>query len=124
MPRALARIDDRRGVPTIALSVAAALTLVVAVWAARRDDGLSTLVSIVDVGALTAFTLLHASVIGYFVVQKRAAFTLAFIVVPIIGALITVWVLIAASALAQIIGMTWCVIGAGAVLASRRAVAR
>jgi amino acid transporter len=124
LPRALARIDDRRGVPTIALGVAAALALVVAVWAARRDDGLSILVSIVDVGALAAFTLLHASVIGYFVVQKRAAFTVTFIVVPIIGALITVWVLIAASALAQIVGIAWCVIGTVAVLASRRIAAR
>ena len=124
LPRALARIDDRRGVPTIALSVAAALTLVVAVWAARRDDGLSVLVSIVDVGALAAFTLLHASVIGYFVVQKRAAFTVTFIVVPIIGALITVWVLIAASALAQIVGIAWCAIGTVALLASRRSAAR
>ncbi len=124
LPRALARIDARRGVPTTALTVAAALTLVVAVWAAQRDDGLSILVSIVDVGALTAFTLLHASVIGYFVVQKRAAFRFTYIIVPLIGAVITVWVLIEASLLAQIVGATWCIVGTVALFASRRAPAR
>jgi hypothetical protein len=35
-----------------------------------------------------------------------------------------VWVLIAASALAQIVGIAWCVIGTVAVLASRRIAAR
>lgn len=120
LPGALARIDERRGVPTTALTIAAALTLAVAVWAAQRDDGLSILVSIVDVGALTAFTLLHASVIGYFVAQKRAAFTVTYIVVPLIGAVITVWVLIEASLLARMVGMAWCFIGAVALFASRR----
>src|SRR5213076_3176479 len=73
LPRALATIDRRRGVPRAALLSAGALTLVVAVWAARRDDGLDMLVSIVDVGALAAFTLLHASVVGYFLVMRKGA---------------------------------------------------
>ncbi len=124
LPRALARIDERRGVPATALAVAAALTLVVAVWAARRDDGLSVLVSIVDVGALTAFTLLHASVIGYFVVRRHAAVSATYVIVPVIGALITVWVLVAASTLAQSVGIAWCALGTVALLASRRAAAR
>lgn len=124
LPRALSRIDAQRGVPTVALSVIATLTFVVAVWAARRDDGLSVLVSIVDVGALTAFTLLHASVIGYFVVQKRAAFTITYVVVPIVGALVTAWVLLEASVLAQIVGGVWCVIGVVALVATRRPAGR
>ena len=86
---------------------AALLTLAVAVWAARRDDGLSVLVSIVDVGALTAFTLLHASVVGYFVVRRRATSSMAHVVIPVIGAAVTLWVLVEASALAQVIGAVW-----------------
>ena len=52
LPRALATIDRRRGVPRAALLSAGALTLVVAVWAARRDDGLDMLVSIASAVAL------------------------------------------------------------------------
>lgn len=68
LPKALARTDS--GVPRVALLCAAAVTLVAAVWAARRDDGLDHLVSVVDIGALTAFVLLHASVVGWFVVRR------------------------------------------------------
>lgn len=69
LPRALSRTDA--GVPRVALLCSAVITLVAAGWAARRDDGLDRLVSVVDIGALTAFTLLHASVVGYFAVRRR-----------------------------------------------------
>ncbi|WP_449489218.1 APC family permease, partial [Streptomyces lavendulae] len=68
LPGVLARTSG--GTPRAALLVAATVTLVAAVWAARRDDGLDHLVSVVDIGALTAFTLLHASVVGWFVVRR------------------------------------------------------
>ncbi len=73
LPSALAQVDPVRGVPLVALLTASALTLIVAVWAARRSDGLDVLVSIVDVGALAAFTLLHASVMGYFTWHEARA---------------------------------------------------
>ena len=43
LPRALSRTDA--GVPRVALLCAAVVTLVAAVWAARRDDGMDHLVS-------------------------------------------------------------------------------
>jgi amino acid transporter len=107
LPKALATVDRRHGVPRPALLTAAALTLVVSVWAARRDDGLDVLVSIVDVGALAAFTLLHASVIGYFVMRRKGAARLAHRVIPVLGAAVTISVLAAASAPAQIVGAVW-----------------
>ena len=116
LPGALAAIDRRRGVPRAALLTAAAVTLAVAVWAARRDDGLDVLVSIVDVGALAAFTLLHASVVGYFVIRRRAEARAAHRVVPIAGAAITAAVLAAASAAAQIAALAWLAAGVVTVL--------
>jgi amino acid transporter len=117
LPRRLAQVDARRGVPRRALGTAAALTLVVSVWAARRADGLEVLVSIVDVGALAAFTLLHASVIGYFVRAGRQPARLAHRVVPLVGGLVTMWVIAEASPLAQAIGAMWAVAGLGVYLA-------
>ena len=72
--------------PATALATTGALTLAVAVWAARRADGLPLLVSIVDVGALAAFTMLHASVVGYFVVGRHHERRLWHVLVPLTGA--------------------------------------
>jgi amino acid transporter len=118
LPKALATVDPLHGVPRVSLLTAAALTLVVSVWAARRDDGLDVLVSIVDVGALAAFTLLHASVVGYFVVRRNGAARMAHRVVPVLGAAVTIWVVVGASAPAKFVGLIW--LAAGVIVLSSR----
>lgn len=126
LPSALARVDDARGVPSTALSLAAALTLIVSAWAARRDDGLDVLVSIVDLGALSAFALLHAAVVGYFVSKKRAPGGLAHVLVPAAGVLTIVWVIAETSVLARTVAAVWLLAGlvALAVSSGRRATAQ
>jgi len=114
--RALATVDERHGVPRVSLLTAAALTLVVSVWAARRDDGLDVLVSIVDVGALAAFTMLHASVFGYFAIRRPRAARTAHRVIPVLGATVTIGVLVAASPLAKIVGLAWLAVGVAVLL--------
>ena len=116
LPPILARVDPRHGVPRMALATAASLTAAVSVWAARRPDGLDLLVSIVDVGALAAFTLLQLSVVGYFVVRRKAPMRLAHAVVPVLGTVVTVWVIVEASALAQAVGAVWALGGLALVL--------
>ena len=111
LPSSLARVDARHGVPHTALGVAALLTAAISVWAARRSDGLEVLVSIVDIGALAAFTLLHASVVGYFAVGRRASARAAHIAIPVLGALVTLWVIAEASRLALTVGALWAVAG-------------
>lgn len=111
LPGALAEVDAVRGVPRTALLVTAGLTLVVSVWAARRADGLGLLVSIVDVGALAAFLLLHASVVGYFAVRRRAAGRPSHWGVPVAGAAVILWVLVEASGVAQVVGIVWLAAG-------------
>ncbi|MGW7059112.1 APC family permease [Streptomyces sp. NPDC054904] len=119
LPRVLARTSD--GTPRAALLVAATVTLVAAVWAARRDDGLDHLVSVVDVGALVAFTLLHASVVGWFVVRRADGPPnwWKHLVVPVLGALVTVAVIVKASWEAQVVGAVWLVVGLGVLVAQR-----
>jgi amino acid transporter len=120
LPLVLARVDARHGVPRASLITAATLTLFVSVWAARRADGLDLLVSIVDVGALAAFTLLHASVMGFFVVRGRGAARTAHYVLPVLGAVVTLWVIAEASALAQTIGALWTLGGLIVITTQRR----
>ncbi|MFI8259515.1 APC family permease [Streptomyces sp. NPDC085665] len=111
LPGALARTSD--GTPRPALLVAATITLVAAVWAARRDDGLDQLVSVVDVGALVAFTLLHASVVGWFVVRRGAGRPnwWKHLVMPVLGAAVTIAVIVEAAWTAQLVGAVWLAAG-------------
>ncbi|WP_106974964.1 APC family permease [Streptomyces katrae] len=119
LPGALARTSD--GTPRPALLVAATITLIAAVWAARRDDGLDQLVSVVDVGALVAFTLLHASVVGWFVVRRGAGAPnwWRHLVVPVLGAAVTVAVIVEAAWTAQVVGAVWLAVGLGVLFVQR-----
>ncbi|MFI0784525.1 APC family permease [Streptomyces lydicus] len=113
LPGAMAQVDEGSGVPRRALLGAAAVTLVAAVWAARREDGLDQLSSVVNVGALTAFALLHASVIGWFGIRAGAGAPgpLRHVVVPLLGLAVVVAVIVAASPTAQVVGGIWLVVG-------------
>ncbi|MFD9289075.1 APC family permease [Streptomyces sp. NPDC060030] len=113
LPSFLSRVDGGSGVPRVAIACAAAVTLVAAVWAARRDDGLDHLVSVVNVGALTAFVLLHASVVGWFAVRRMEGPPSGWrhVVVPVVGAGVLVAVILEATATAQLVGVCWLGIG-------------
>ncbi|MET9432247.1 APC family permease [Streptomyces sp. NPDC003036] len=120
LPRVLARTDG--GVPRVALGVAAVVTLVAAVWAARRDEGMDHLVSVVSIGALTAFVLLHASVVGWFAVRRggtgqrgggtgRPPHWLKHVVLPVVGGAILVAVIAEAATSALVVGSLWLAVG-------------
>ncbi|MEV0370403.1 APC family permease [Streptomyces sp. NPDC050636] len=123
LPGAMSKVDAGSGVPRRALLGAALVTLVAAVWAARRDDGLDQLSSIVNVGALTAFGLLHASVIGWFRIRGHAESPnlLAHVIVPLLGLAVVVAVIVAASPTAQVIGAVWLVVGLAVLALQYRA---
>ncbi|MFG2294829.1 APC family permease [Streptomyces sp. NPDC048603] len=119
LPRALARTSG--GTPRAALLVAAVITLAAAVWAARRDDGLDHLVSVVDIGALVAFTLLHASVVGWFWVKRGDGPPSRWkhLLVPVLGAAVTVAVIAEASRAAQVVGAVWLAVGLAVLVVQR-----
>lgn len=121
LPRVLAKVDPASGVPRVALGVAAAVTMTAAVWASRRDDGLDHLVSVVDVGALTAFVLLHVSVVSWFAVRRMAGPPVWWrhVLLPVLGAAVAVAVIVEASGAAQFLGAVWLVVGLIVVAAQR-----
>jgi amino acid transporter len=123
LPRAMSKVDERTGVPAVGVLVAAVFNVVIAIWAARQPDGLDTLVSVVSVGALCAFILLHSSVVGYFWVRRLGdeRHVGKHVVAPLVGAAILVVVLIEASSRAQVVGAVWLAVGvAVAVIQHRR----
>ena len=114
VPKFLAEVAPKTGVPWKGILVAAAGNVIVAGWAATRADGLDQLTSIVNVGALTAFVFLQASVVGYFLVKKHGGEAPNWFnhgVVPVIGAGLLIAVLVSANPLALVIGSVWLVIG-------------
>lgn len=113
LPHFLARVDPSSGVPRVAILGAGIVTLVAAVWAARRDDGLDHLVSVVDIGALTAFILLHASVVGWFAVRRMEGPPVWWrhVLVPVVGAGVLVAVIVEATTSSQVVGACWLAVG-------------
>lgn len=109
LPAVLAKVDPASGVPRRTLLLTAVITMCAAVWAARTPDGLDRLVSVVDVGALTAFGLLHLSVIGYYGVRRRGGRpnVLRDWVLPLAGLAITVAVVVTAHRDAHLVGLAW-----------------
>ena len=114
LPRALGRVSPRTRTPGVAVLVSAVVTMLIAVVAALRPDGLDVLSSLVTVGALTGFLFLHASVVGYFVVGGRTERTALHVVVPVVGVAIIVPVLVLASPLALAVAGVWLVVGIAA----------
>lgn len=114
LPRILSRVSARTGAPLVGTLVAAAGNVAVSLWAASRADGLDQVVSIVDVGALVGFVLVHVSVIGWFVVRRRGGEIRwgLHLVIPVLGALVLIAVLVSSSPLALVIGAIWALIGA------------
>lgn len=114
LPSILAKVGKKSGVPTIAILFSAIFNLCLAAYAANREQGLSTLVSFVDVGALTTFIMLHVSVIGYFKFKKGNRGTASLIldiVIPAIGIVSLLPVLIHIDNYAKIVGIVWLIIG-------------
>ncbi|KJS61043.1 APC family permease [Streptomyces rubellomurinus] len=111
LPRALGAIDPASAVPRRALLAAAAVTMAAAVWAAERDDGLDRLTSVVNVGALAAFALLHASVVGWYTVRHGSRDRLRHLAVPVLGIAVIGAVVYEASTTAQLVGLAWLAVG-------------
>ncbi|MEU8580831.1 APC family permease [Streptomyces abikoensis] len=107
LPGRLAKVDRASGVPRLAVLGAAAVTLLAAVWAAQRPDGLDRLVSVVDVGALTAFGLLHLSVMGWCARQGAERLLSRHVVVPLLGLAVVIAVIATAAAAARLVGAVW-----------------
>ena len=72
-----------RRVPVNATLLVARVSLALGLYMSSRDDGITLLSTLVNFGALTAFLLLHVSVVVHFVVRRKSRDWWRHLVVPV-----------------------------------------
>ncbi len=116
LPSPLARVSIRHGVPANAISLVAVLSLGLGLYMAHRSDGIALLSSLINFGAMTAFLVLHVSVVWHYFIRGRGRRRNVFthLVFPVIAFGILLYVVINAKVAAQRLGLAW--LGLGLVI--------
>ncbi|TNM68006.1 APC family permease [Streptomyces sp. NP160] len=117
LPGFLAHVNPRNQVPDRAILLIGGLTLVLGL--VFNQLGLTVIASLVNFGALTAFMLLHVSVVSYHAVRKRSGNVLLHVVVPVVGFVVIGYVLVNAGTQAQVGGLCWLAVGVVVLLVQR-----
>lgn len=113
LPSPLAAIDQR-GIPRAAVLLLGGISAVLVLFFASR---LALISSLVNVGALTGYILVHLSVIAFGLRERRPVM----LVLPVLGIAVLLYVLAHSAALAQGVGAIWLIIGIGLAIAQGRA---
>jgi amino acid transporter len=114
LPGFLRTVHPTRRVPVNATLLVAVVSLVLGLYMSSREDGISLLSTLVNFGALSAFLLLHVSVVVHYVVRQKSRNWWLHLAVPVIGFAILVYVVVNAQVAAQTLGFVW--LGIGVVL--------
>jgi amino acid transporter len=126
LPSFLAKVHPRKGVPVNATLLVAAVSLVLGLYMEARDDGITLLSTLVNFGALTAFLVLHVSVVWHYVVRNGSRAWWSHVIAPAIGFAILAFVVVNAKVAAQELAFVWFGIGvvvlAVVLLTGRKAV--
>ena len=114
LPSFLAKVHPTKGVPVNATLLVAAVSLVLGLYMTTRDDGITLLSTLVNFGALTAFLVLHVSVVWHYVVRQHSRAWWPHLIAPVIGFAILAFVVVNAEVAAQKLAFVW--LGIGLVL--------
>ena len=82
MPRFLAKLHPKCGVPHVAILASGALSIAVALWFANQLD---VLTSMVNFGALTEVIVVNLSVIALFTVRQKFKRLVPQLILPLFG---------------------------------------
>jgi len=126
LPSFLAKVSSKHRVPVNATLLVAGISLVLGLYMASRSDGITLLSSLVNFGALTAFLVLHVSVIVHYFVRRGSRDWWRHLISPALGFLILAFVVVNAKVAAQTLGFVWLAIGVvillGLILTGRKPV--
>jgi amino acid transporter len=124
LPSFLAKVSRKHNVPRNAILLVAVVSLGIGLYMNLRADGISLLSSLINFGALTAFLLLHLSVIVYYLFRQRSRNLFAHLAMPLVGGTILGFVVWNANVAAQKLGFVWIGLGVlvliGLYVAGRR----
>ncbi len=124
LPKFLAKVHPTRRIPVNATLLVAGVSLVLGLYMQSREDGITLLSTLVNFGAMTAFLVLHVSVVTHYVIRNRSRDWWRHLIAPVIGFAILAYVVINAKVAAQTIGFVWLGIGAivliGLLVAGRK----
>ncbi|GIF04862.1 APC family permease [Actinoplanes siamensis] len=112
LPTFLSRVSLARSVPTNAILTTATISLVVGLWMASREDGITLMSAMVNFGAMIAFIVLHACVVWEWIRTGRQGGAGRNLIVPVLGAAVLIAVIWNGNLLAQTVGLIWLAIGA------------
>ena len=111
LPAFLGKTSRKRDVPRNAILLVAAFSLALGLFMNSRSDGIALLSSMINFGAMTAFLLLHISVVVYYMFRRRSRNWFAHLVMPVTGAIILGFVIWNANVAAQRLGFVWIGLG-------------
>ncbi|HKG49017.1 MAG TPA: APC family permease [Actinomycetales bacterium] len=111
LPSFLARISPTHQVPVNATFLVAGVSLVLGVFLTTQKNGITLMTTLVNFGAMTAFLVLHVSVVIHFVVRQGSRDWWRHLICPVLGFAILVYVVINANVAAQRLGFGWLAIG-------------
>jgi len=115
LPHILATVSKNRGVPVAATFTVAIISLVLGIFFVLLPDGLGTISTMVNFGALTAFLLLNITMVWHFAIKGKHPHIFGHIIFPVLGAIVLAFVLWNARIAAQTVGLIW--LGVGIILA-------
>ena len=108
LPRRLAIVSKKHQVPTAAMIIVTILTAIIGVLGVGQID---VIVTMVTFGALTAYILLHISVIIHFGVRQSSRKYFIHWISPVLGIVVLGYALYSTNILAKIIGISWLAVG-------------
>ncbi|MEU5860349.1 APC family permease [Nonomuraea sp. NPDC047529] len=113
LPAFLAKVSIKHSVPANAILFVSVLSVGIGVWAAQLEGGagVTLLSSLVNMGGLIAFVVLHLSVIVHYRIRGRSSDFWSHLVMPLVGMAILIFVIINANILAQRVGLIWLAVG-------------
>jgi amino acid transporter len=114
LPGFLARVHPVRRIPVNATFLVAGVSLVLGGYLTTRADGITLMSTLVNFGAMTAFLVLHVSVVVHHVIRRRSRDWLRHLVFPVLGFAVLLYVVINAKLAAQLLGFLW--LGVGVVV--------
>lgn len=113
LPKFLAVVNKKSGSPINATFVTGAISVGLGLYMVtqREDFGLTLITTLVNFGALTAFIVLHISVIVHHKIRGGSSDNWRHLIVPIMGVVLLGFVVIKANVAAQQVGLIWAGLG-------------